>query len=547
MSEEKTSPKLSFDTDLHAALARASLISFLVGPVLALLGLSVDEKFLQWLIFVGIALPFVGAGYIYRRYNRHVKGELERTGRAPRPEWLWTLFADRITHDKVELSAKESVMVLAPPGARDRAERLKKVYNPDEEGAKLLLFHCLPAPKPGFGPEQFGETLYDPPVRPLDALPAAMKDCAAVVLLDDATWGDYVKTRGAVVDWSLRNTVRPILSVRVGGGGGSLIYTDCHWEDVVKADKREQPLLSLLLTQADKRAEKWHQQASLRRMLVMRLSVLALSLFLVCVVGAYVGWLQFSRLRHMTSALDSVTRIDSDEQIQLARALADFRQKTTAPPQEPFQKLLEAHAKQFRKMLERSSEHTSALHVILFAVTPAEDGSLSLREVAATRDLRSIKFDVRRGSHIASIVGCAVAERSFILWTGDSSNGWARTDDIEAWDLWGKPVRDTVFPVMVPDGDSETRGLTIGQSTCTYKRWDKNEDRKAMLCAPVGMDEETGKFAGAVCVSAKDGVDERAKGWMLSAVLHFGDSLSFASWEGALLPATPTPTPNKGR
>jgi hypothetical protein len=336
--------------------------------------------------------------------------------------------------------------------------------------------------------------------------------------------------------------------VRVGNVGPSLRYNDCAFSDIVCEDGKEvdpeyKPLPRVLMTQAENRGARWRRQAGLLRRLFISLAITTLVIF---VASVFVGYSALSRL----AVLRRVTAVAPGEHVEVARALAAFRKEAATPPHEPLRRLLEATAQRFNARLSRASGRADAkLNVIVFAVLGDQtraDNPLVVREVAATRMAREIPFlDVRRDTEVNSIVGCAVAERAFVLWTGESRSSWARTDKIEAWNLRGKEV-GKFFPGEEGKPPTKPGAIKINETKCWYTTGVKDDERKRILCAPVGMDDDaaTGQVTGAVCVSSEDDTDFLSAPWVRHAILYFGNSLSFASWEAALPPApTPSPTP----
>jgi hypothetical protein len=573
--KDKTIPGDSLTSRPHEIFAYLSLLSFVACPLLALGGLFVEQRFLPWLFIAAVVVPLLGYAYLRVRYRR-VKVVLEMEGEAPRPQWLWTTLSQNITHEKSELSGGEQVMVLVPHGARRAADLMKQVYNgarqepaPEgqghrEDGHDLLLFHCLRRPGPdGRADESAGATLEGDDERTFKQMEGAMDKCVAVVMLDDSTWGKYGETKKAVARWGVKHTAWPIITIRVGSRGRSLRYTDFKFADVVKEDasrqtviREYQPLPSLLLTQAGNRAARWRQQARTHRRLLEGLAALTASLLFIFIAAGFYGRYRFGELRAQLAEEQSrqprekrATTADPEkEHPKAADALKRYRDaKSPREQYDQFGKLLKDNAELLRDMLAHSAAYNSkSMEVIMFSVEGDQGKGhdrVVMREVAATRPPLTGPFEAVRGDkHIDGIVSCAVANRAFVLWSGESAVGEVpKTHDIVAWDLGGHKISGEFLP--------QTGEVKIGEQTCSYKPIPWDYGRRQLLCAPVGMrDRQVGQVIGAVCVSAEGDADFLDDLWMHHRILNFGNSLSFVPWEAALSyerweGAIPHPTP----
>ncbi len=518
MSNGEDTPRKTLASRLEEAATYVSLLTILLCPPLAWLGIGVDDKKLTWMIYA-VLLPIFGVFWLIFQYRR-AKYNLEIEGKVQRPAWLWRLLTNRIPHKSQQLHYAQ-VMVIAPPGREKEATQLKEAYN--RGGTYILQFHCIPEPINGQLNEDKGHTLHGKDVRTLNTLAKEMDGCAAIALLDDGSLENYKRTMKVVLQWSIKHTVRPIISIKLEGRG-TLNYSWCYLVDVAEVD---QALPNRLLAQAANRGAEWYQQAKINRRLVFGLAIIT---FAVSTFSFYVGYVNWTR----ANLLWRLVKVEPQEQVGVTRSLATFRNNSSAAGQARFQPLLQESAGQLRETLMRTSgeSNASSISVIMFAVTEQKNdqqgSALNFKEIAATRPLRYVPFPVdNRAPEIRGIVGCAVARRGFVLWTGNSWGNQYSTSNIQAWDL-----QDREIGLYRPEKGS----LELENYICSYKHSPEDDPRKRLLCAPVGLaDDSSGQPTGAICVSAPEELRFLAEPWVRHAILRFGNALSFESWEKAIL------------
>lgn len=510
------SPRRTWKSIFEEAATWLSFLSLPAGLLLTWFGYKTDDRALGWLLF-----PL--AGFIWLRYQLKLAKQYrtgKRLGEEGRvyPDWLWTLVTGVLSHQSQALPELPPLMVVVPPGREADAGKMDEMFNP----AKNLLFHCIPEFEKGWLDESHGHTLDGEP-QPLSALAMKLDNCAALVLLDDGNWGRYGHTMEVIRQWSIRHSVRPIMSVQLSGGG--LTYNFCSLTQVTE---HNQAMLGRLLAQTANRGAAWHRQANL-------VGRLASVLVVVSVVTLTLGFGLWSRY----ATLSRADRIDPIEQGLVARALATYRDNPQAPHDARFRSLLNTHAHQLKAALTRSSglSEASSLVVIMFAVVPDDpkESTLRVEEVTATREPVTVPFRLDpQDADIRGIVTCAVDRRAFVLWTGKVWGKHSETSDIQAWDLQGEPVG--VYK-------SDTRKIEINGRFCSYQPAEE-DPRKRMLCAPVGLaDDSAGRPTGAICVSSKDSSGFLTEPWARNMISRYGNALSFSYWEAALVTPMPSPSP----
>ena len=547
----------------------AALLSNIVGPTLVWFGLRLEGGLLKWLLYGGLLLPVLGFVWLRREY-RSAKRRIIEDGEVQEPEWLWTLLTGNITHTSKVLSGQSSVMVLVPPGMHDVAARLDEIYNhtgkphevddttgeerkvdshageahevDDQTGSHQLQFHCITRRPNGTIEEDEGtSSIKEARIRTLKQLAEELASCAGIVFLDDSSWQErYPKTMKVVQEWVAKTSVRPIMAIRVDGG--TLNYSLIPLKDVTG---EERGLYPGLLAQAINRGTKWWKQATTNRWLLLRLAVMAFVLFLGCatlgyffwnsvgkhrsqveslsttlrLLGVEVGKADVHRERDMT--LERITKIDQQERLKAAQAMASFRDNQAANKAGAFNQLLTANATEMQTILERGSGVTAESHVVVMMFAISKDGK-SLEEVAANRAKTAIEpFTLDPDSKgTEGIVPCSVAKRAFVLWIGESEP--PKTTSIQAWDLQGHQI-----------GSYRDNRLELGnEKWCSYvpKPQKFDDQRNQMLCVPVGVADNSGEIVGAICVSSL-GRNFLNEDWVRYLITRFGTSLSFRTWD----------------
>ena len=540
----------------------AALLSNIVGPTLVWFGLRLEGGLLKWLLYGGLLLPVLGFVWLRREY-RSAKRRIIEDGEVQEPEWLWTLLTGDITHTSKVLSGQASVMVLVPPGMQGVAARLDEIYNhtgkphevddatgedlkvdsrageahevDDQAGSHQLQFHYITQRPNGTIEEDEGTaSIKEAKIRTLKQLAEELASCAGIVFVDDSSWYErYPKTMKVVQEWVAKTSVRPIMAIRVDGG--TLNYSWSPFKDVADEERGLNPRL---LAQAINRGRQWWMQATTNRWLLLRLAVIAFILFLGCatlgyffwnsvgkyraqieslsttltLLGVEVGKANVHRERDMT--LERVTKIDQQERLKAAQAMASFRKAGA------FNQLLTANAEEMTTILERGSGVTAESHVVVMMFAISKDGK-SLEEVAASRAKNAIEpFTFAPDSQgTEGIVPCSVANRAFVLWIGESEP--PKTTSIQAWDLQGHPI-----------GSYRDNRLEFGNGKwCSYvpKPGKFDDQRNQMLCVPVGVADNSGEVVGGICVSSL-GRNFLNEDWVRYLVTRFGTSLSFRAW-----------------
>src|ERR1700755_1308113 len=115
MNNEDAAPR-TIKTFLQELLTYGALLTPLLGPPLAWLGIGIDEKTLAWIIYAAV-LPLLGLSWLVYQF-RQAKSTIEAKGTVQRPAWLWRLLTNRITHNSEQLQQAQ-IMVIVPPG-KDR-------------------------------------------------------------------------------------------------------------------------------------------------------------------------------------------------------------------------------------------------------------------------------------------------------------------------------------------------------------------------------------------------------------------------------------------
>lgn len=523
MSDNDGASRITLKAFLQELATYVSLLSPLIGPPLAWFGVGIEDKNLAWLLYVGL-LPIIGISWLIYQYKR-AKDRIEEEGIVQRPTWLWTLLTNRITHRSQQLQDMQ-VMVMVPPSKEDDADNLSTVYN--QANRYSLLFHHIPQPVGGKLDEDLATVRPGGAIRSLKDLSRQLDDCAAIVLLDDCHWGKYVRTMDVVQKWSIKHTVRPIMSIRLEGLG-NLNYSWCLLSD---ATVDGQALPNRLLVQAANRAAEWHQQSRLNRRLALWLAAVSFIILLGATAAVYITW-------RRADILSRAIRIEPTEQLEIAWSSKVFRDNSQPANGDLFKLLLEINAKQLAGKLARASglSDPSSLSVVMLAVgeSPREPQSMPLKvqEVAATRAHVSIPFEVDLNGHeMKGIASCVVAKQAFVLWTGDSSGTTVTTSNIQAWDLQGRSIGKYSNGAILFDDNK----------TCSYYTKpvqsppDKPDDpRQQLLCGPVGLaDNSQARPTGVICVSSTNTLDSLTESWVRYSILHAGNSLSFAPWHIAL-------------
>jgi hypothetical protein len=152
-------------------------------------------------------------------------------------------------------------------------------------------------------------------------------------------------------------------------------------------------------------------------------------------------------------------------------------------------------------------------------------------EVAATRNPRHFKFAYNlKEEQSKSIVGCALARRSFVYWIGLDQLGKG-TKDIQVWNFNDQSV-GTFGGAQWKDG---SKTCELGLPPISAEGNDEPDDpRQYLLCAPVGISNGSPvRPAGAICISSKADL-KLNESWGRQLLLQYGNLLSFFNWENGL-------------
>lgn len=511
-----------------------SLLTPLLGALIAWQGLRETRYVFLFYAILPLVLGFI---WLISQYQL-AKNKIKKEGSVQRPAWLWKLITNKIPH-KSEQLLDSQVMVFVPPSKEAHALRLHEEYNND--GSHILLFHHIPEPTNGIIDEDQGRICHGGEVRSLETLAEEMNECAALILLDDTKWEKYERTMRLVEEWTKRHTVRPVMSVHLDGRG-TLNYSWNRIEDLVKPNRS---LKNRLLAQSANRGAKWFWQARLYRRIVLW----TLSLTLIFSLSSFfISYYQQQKARkEVQAATDLANKQESkantfekivysppSAQQEISRAFEKFRTDSRRPEAERFRRLLQVHADQIRQTLAGASGEIEAIsgNVMMFSVKTIGQREWSIHEVAATRIPPNDKpFTVKlleenQTTNIDGLVACAVVSRAFILWSGEWKGKSVSTTNLEAWNLQGNRIGDFL------DGT-----IIIDNKRCKYAERTVEDLHRRILCAPVGLDLNSDKItpAGAICVEYTQDLKFLDENWVRQTIARYGISLSFESWDKALL------------
>jgi hypothetical protein len=506
-----------------------SLFTPLVGALIALWGLNETNYIF---LFYAVLPMLVGIAWLLSQYRR-AKLMMTKEGVVQRPAWLWRLLTNKIPHKSEQISDSQ-MMVFVPPNKESYAHQLEAEYNGNQ--GHILLFHFIPEPQNGEIDEDKGTVSFGGEIRSLKTLSEEMNECAALVLLDDTKWETYEETTKVVEDWTKRHTVRPVMSVHVEGRG-TLNYSWNRLEDLVG---NNHSLKDLLLAQSANRGARWFWQARLyRRIILWTLGLASLfSLGILLIMRNAVSIKKRTeteniQLKKNVSTFDKVVSSDPSGQQDISRAFEAYRTSIDQPESERLRLLLKVHADQMVKTLVAASGQAEAVsgNAMMFSVQAANDRNWTIREVAATRippnnEAFTLILDPPgQTSDIDGIVSCSVVSHAFVLWSGKWNGSNVETTNMQAWDLEGKPT-----------GAFQDGKLNIGNYRCQYAKRPREDLHRNILCAPVGMDLNSGrtKPAGAICLTYPREVEFLNESWVRQTIVRYGSSLSFVAWERAL-------------
>lgn len=530
---------LTIKSFLQELATYAALLTPVASIALAWFGVSAENY--NQLIYAA-ALISTGLSWLYIQYNK-AKKKIEKDGIVQRPAWLWRFVTNKIPHQKHQLSQSQ-IMVFVPPGKEAEADKLKERHQHD--GNHVLLFHHIPYAQNDIVDEEKGLTAPNGEMRSLEMLATEIEACTALALLDDCCWKkNYPKTLEIVENWSLKHTVRPVISVHLSGRG-TLNYSWSHLDELTEMNHS---LINSLLFQSANRGTEWYWQAELYRKIVLWTTGLALILFVVSLAVAYSNWNQAKTLETRVVSLEKLSLIRHSVQQEIARSFHLFRTDLIMPYESRFQRLLKDNAAHLKTLLISTSNQSDAseANVIMFAVTK-KNKTWKIQEVAATRlppndqpftqeEEMSINGQLQ---NIEGIVTCAIMSRSFVLWSGEATGLNAKTTNLQGWDMAGN---------VAGKYDSVNQQMEIGSYRCSYKPRDKENLHKRLLCAPVGLVTTSSEMipSGAVCISSPNEQIFFEEDWLRRTVLRFGDFLSFDSWEKAIINSAGESTENNSR
>ena len=532
MENKKTSLLQEIGTYVSILAGLASILAAITSSIAASLGFGLNEKLLYSLLLCFL----ISFAYLSHQRQKAVQ-QIEEHGVVQRPQWFWRLVTNRLTH-KPERLIKGIVMVVVPPNLRKEAETLKDIHNQNQQFN--LLFHYLPLPKPGDLKidENIAESKLDIKRRSPDILSSQLEDCAGIVLLDDCDWKThkerYPKTWNAINDWSNKFTCRPVMSIRIQGEG-TLKYSWCDLDEIIN---NNQELLSNLLAQATNRGKDWHSQVITQRK-VFRLTGLAIAVALI--ISLIVNYSLGKRVQQIEAETPKLTRVmktNSGEQWHLAEHLTFLRNSPESLPRgEALQKFLKGIASQLQGKIVESSGIPGNVDVILFALN--KDARVadrfSIDEVVATREPpRDFDFSYQlEEDHSTSIVGCAIARRSFVYWVAFDESANA-TKDIAVWKLDGTKSGEFDANDKKWKVDGKTCELGLPPKQTNQSATQPDDPRVYLLCAPAGIsDSSSMRPAGAICISSKVNL-ELHEDWARQLLLQYGNLLSFFNWEMAI-------------
>jgi hypothetical protein len=537
MAQEKViAERQTIRTFLEQLATYVSLFTPLLTALIAWQGLK-ETKYI--FLFYAVLPLVLGATWLRSQY-RVAKTKIKKEGIVQQPAWLWKLITNKIPH-KSEQLLDSQVMVFVPPSKEEHALRLHEEYNND--GNHILLFHYIPEPIDNFVDEDQGRVSFNGEVRSLETLAEEMNECAALILLDDIKWEQkYGRTLLLVEEWTKRHTVRPVMSVRLDGRG-TLNYSWSHIEEIVNPNHS---LKNKLLAQSTNRGAKWFWQARLYRRIVLWTLGLALIFSMASFLISY-RWQHNAK----TAEQEATTKVqvleaevekfnkliysDPSSQQEISRAFEHFRADLQIPEAERLRQLLQVYANQIKLTLVGASNQTEAVsgNVIMFSVKKmAGDKEWRIQEVAATRippNRKSFLVKLRgenETSDILGLVSCSVASRAFILWSGDWKGNDVKTTNIEAWDLQGNKI-----------GYFDGESISIKNNRCKYQPRIIEDLHRRILCAPAGLDLNSNEIspAGAICIEYTEGLKFLNEPWVRQTIIRYGSSLSFESWDKALL------------
>lgn len=534
MSQDNTAPQsFTLKSFLQEVTTYVALLTPILSIILTWFGISAANY--NQLIYAG-ALILLGLSWLIFQY-KEAKNKIEKYGAVQRPAWLWRFITNKIPHQSQPISQSQ-IMIFVPPGKEIEAEKLKDRHKDD--GNHVLLFHHIPSPQDDVIDEEKGLVSPNGELRSLEMLAKELEKCTALALLDDCFWETkYPNTLGVIENWSAQHTVRPIISINLEGRG-TLNYSWIQLDDLTKPNDS---LINRLLMQTTNRGEQWYWQAELYRKIALWLVGSALTLFIASLALAY--WYRNQAKTHETrvASLEKLSLIKHSTQQEIARSFSLFRTDLNVPYASRFQRLLKDNATHLKTFLVSASNQSevSEAEVVMFAVKKNEK-TWWIKEVAATRpppnDLpfkqETLPIISNQLQDVEGIVTCAIMSRSFILWSGEGKGLEAKTINLQAWDVAGNTAGKY---------DSNTQKLQIGNYSCSYKPRDKENIHKRLLCVPVGLVTTSSEMipSGAVCVSSPNALDFLSDDWLRRTILRFGDSLSFDSWEKAILESSAPP------
>lgn len=523
-------------SSLEEIVTYLSLLSFF-SPFLG--GFIFWQGFIERNIaLLSAVLPLImGISWLVSQYRR-AKDRMIKEGIVQRPAWLWKFITNKVPHKSEELLDSQ-VMVFVPPDKEEYAGQLDAEYNSD--GRNLLLFHYIPKPAEGVIDEDQGRVSHGGEVRSLETLAQEMNECAALILLDDTNWEKYGRTIKLVEDWTKRHTVRPVMSVRLGGRG-TLNFSWNRIQDLLTPNRS---LKNKLLTQAANRGARWFWQARLYRRIVIWTFAIALIFSSTSFFLSYI-WQRKARtaseeaqgkavkLGNDVNILNKIVYSPPSAEQDISRALQKFRSDMRMPEADRLRQLLQVHAYQIRATLAGASGQPEAIsgNVIMFWVKKTDRNKWNIGEVVATRippndqDFQ-VELQEKKVTEVHGLVGCAVVSRAFILWSGEWKGKDVTTTDIEAWDLAGNKI-----------GERAGEKILIENNLCDYQKRPKEDLHRRILCAPVGLDLNSNEInpAGAICVEYTTPLDFLGESWVRQTISRYGSSLSFESWDKALPP-----------